>query len=31
MGRTQLSGGQRALRHQPAPGEELVAGDAMTP
>src|SRR4051812_29435835 len=24
-------GGQRALRHQPAPGEELVARDAMTP
>src|SRR5215208_3523324 len=22
---------QRALRHQPAPGEELVARDAMTP
>ena len=40
MGRTQLggrnhllagaAGGQRALRHQPAPGEELVASDAMT-
>src|SRR5215207_5164878 len=24
-------GGQRAWRHQPAPGEELVARDAMTP
>src|SRR5215204_4648130 len=41
MGRTQLGGrnhllagaggGQRALRHQPAPGEELVARDAMMP
>src|SRR5215207_9163348 len=41
MGRTQLGGRnhllagtgrrQRALRHQPAPGEELVARDAMTP
>src|SRR5215204_6842738 len=41
MGRTQLGGRnhllagtgrrQRALRHQPAPGEELVVRDAMTP
>src|SRR5688500_6194612 len=41
MGRTQLGGWnyllagtgrrQRALRHQPATGEELVARDAMTP